>query len=94
MILPSTTTGCAPPAVQRPVLHPWLQSAAPLGRVRQFTTVSTGCAAPAVQRPVLHPWLQSAAPVGRVRQFTNAPTMPFPVLVPAVTMVDVGARGL
>ena len=32
IILPSTTTGCAPPAMQRPVLHPWLHPTAPLGR--------------------------------------------------------------
>ena len=42
-------------------------TAAPLGRVRQLTTVSTGCAPPAVQRPVLHPRLQPAAPLGRKR---------------------------
>jgi len=65
MILPSTTTGCAPPAVQRPVLHPWLQSAAPLGRVRQLTTVSTGSASGGYAASSLHPWLQSAAPLGR-----------------------------
>jgi len=29
-------TGCAPAAVQRPVLHPWPQSAAPLGRSVNF----------------------------------------------------------
>jgi hypothetical protein len=40
IILPSTTTGCAPPAVRRPVLHPWLQSAAPLGRVREETNAT------------------------------------------------------
>jgi len=50
---------------RRPVLHPWLQSAAPLGRTRQFTTASTGSASGGYAAAPLHPWLQSAAPLGR-----------------------------